>query len=138
TVRGGLGAATFREVAAEAGVSVRLVQYYFGTKAELLHTANRQVADRVSARIMKRVGSLEADSSPRHVVRAVVNEFLPSNRQRREAMLLFFAFYTAQMTDPTLARAEAGSVPKGLSGLVAREIRRAQATGDAQADLNAD
>ena len=30
TVKGGLPAATFREVAAEAGVSVRLVQYYFG------------------------------------------------------------------------------------------------------------
>jgi AcrR family transcriptional regulator len=27
TARGGLGAATFREVAAEAGVSVRLIQY---------------------------------------------------------------------------------------------------------------
>jgi DNA-binding transcriptional regulator YbjK len=30
TVKGGLASATFREVAAEAGVSVRLVQYYFG------------------------------------------------------------------------------------------------------------
>ena len=36
TLKGGLTAATFREVAGEAGVSVRLVQYYFGTKREFL------------------------------------------------------------------------------------------------------
>ncbi|MGE2771299.1 TetR family transcriptional regulator [Rhodococcus sp. 1.20] len=33
-VDGGLAAVTFQSVAAEAGISVRLVQYYFGTKRE--------------------------------------------------------------------------------------------------------
>ena len=50
TVKGGLAAATFREVAAEAGVSVRLVQYYFGTKDELLLATQRHVAERATAR----------------------------------------------------------------------------------------
>ena len=44
TVKGGLASATFREVAAEAGVSVRLVQYYFGTKDELMLSTQRYVA----------------------------------------------------------------------------------------------
>jgi TetR/AcrR family transcriptional regulator, transcriptional repressor of bet genes len=136
TVRGGLSAASFREVAAEAGVSVRLVQYYFGTKAELLHAANRQVAERATSRIMRRMAALGADAEPRQIVHAVVNEFLPTDRQSREAMLLFFAFYTAQMTDPTLARTEASSVPRGLAALIAGQIRRAQASGDAPADLD--
>ncbi len=46
TLKGGLTAATFHEVAAEAGVSVRLVQYYFGTKDELLLATQRDVAGR--------------------------------------------------------------------------------------------
>jgi TetR/AcrR family transcriptional repressor of bet genes len=136
TVRGGLSAASFREVAAEAGVSVRLVQYYFGTKAELLHAANRHVAERAAARIMRRIAALGTDAEPREVVHAVVNTFLPSDKRSREAMLLFFAFYTAQMTDPSLARAEASKVPQGLAGLIADQIRRAQSSGDAPVDLD--
>lgn len=138
TVRGGLSAASFREVAAEAGVSVRLVQYYFGTKAELLHAAHRHVAERAAARMTRRLAGLGTDAGPRAVVHAVVNSFLPSDRQSREAMLLFFAFYTAQMTDPTLARAEASKVPRGLGGLIADQVRRAQSSGDAPVDLDAE
>ena len=138
TVRGGLSAASFREVAAEAGVSVRLVQYYFGTKAELLHAANRHVAERAAARITKRLAALGSGAEPRDVVHAVVNTFLPTDRQSRDAMLLFFAFYTAQMTDPALARAEASNVPRGLAGLIADQIRVAQARGAAPVDLDAE
>ena len=42
--RAGLAAVSYRDVAAEAGVSVRLVQYYFPTKAELLADALELVA----------------------------------------------------------------------------------------------
>jgi TetR/AcrR family transcriptional regulator, transcriptional repressor of bet genes len=136
TVRGGLGAATFREVAAEAGVSVRLVQYYFGTKAELLHAANRRVAERAAARIARRVAALGADAEPRRIVHEVVHSFLPTDRQSREAMLLFFAFYTAQLTDRSLARGQAGRVPQGLTALIAEQIRRAQDNGEAPTGID--
>jgi TetR/AcrR family transcriptional regulator, transcriptional repressor of bet genes len=125
TVRGGLGAASFREVAGEAGVSVRLVQYYFGTKAELLHAANREVAQRMSARLARRVARLGADAPPRDVVAAVMKAFLPTDKQSREAMIAFFAFYTAQLTDPTLARRDASDVPRDLTTFIASQIRRA-------------
>jgi AcrR family transcriptional regulator len=138
TVRGGLSAASFREVATEAGVSVRLVQYYFGTKAELLHAANRHVAEQTAARITRRLAALGTDAEPRDVVHTVVNTFLPTDKRSREAMLLFFAFYTAQMTDPTLARAAARNVPQGLAGLIADQIRRAQPSGEVPVDLDAD
>ena len=39
-----------REVAAEAGVSLRLVQYYFGTKEELLLASMQHLAARFTAR----------------------------------------------------------------------------------------
>ena len=50
----GLHAAGMREVAAEAGVSLRLVQYYFGTKEELLLAAMQHLAARFSARAVAR------------------------------------------------------------------------------------
>ena len=52
----GLHAAGMREVAAEAGVSLRLVQYYFGTKEELMLFAMQQLAalNRATARALNR------------------------------------------------------------------------------------
>lgn len=125
TERGGLGAVSFREVAAEAGVSVRLVQYYFGTKAELLREANRQALQTMGARIAQRVlAAMDGAPSPHTVVATIAREFLPSDDESRRAILLYYAFYTAQMTDPTLRGV--GEVPRGFIDLVADQIRRAQ------------
>jgi AcrR family transcriptional regulator len=136
TARGGLGAATFREIAAEAGVSVRLVQYYFGTKADLLHAANRRVAERATPRIVQRVRRLGPDAPPDKIVRTVVRSFLPRDDASRETMLLFYAFFTEQMTNPALARGEAADIAGSISTLVANQIRRAQDAGTASSDLD--
>jgi AcrR family transcriptional regulator len=138
TVRGGLSAATFREVAAEAGVSVRLVQYYFGTKADLLHSANQYVGNRAAGRLTRRLRRLGADAPPDQIVRAIVRFFMPRDDASRETMLLFYAFYTEQMTNPALARGEAVGIPNALAVTVARQIRRAQEGGTAPIDLDAD
>jgi AcrR family transcriptional regulator len=136
TARGGLGAATFREIAAEAGVSVRLVQYYFGTKADLLHAANRRDAERATPRIVQRVRRLGPDAPPDKIVRTVVRSFLPRDDASRETMLLFYAFFTEQMTNPALARGEAADIAGSISTLVANQIRRAQDAGTASSDLD--
>ncbi len=58
----GLHATGMREVAAEAGVSLRLVQYYFGTKEELLLFAMQQLAAQFAERAMARIKKIkEAD-----------------------------------------------------------------------------
>jgi TetR/AcrR family transcriptional regulator, transcriptional repressor of bet genes len=138
TVHGGLAAATFREIAAEAGVSVRLVQYYFGSKADLLHAANQRVGERAGARILKRVRRIGADAPPEKLVRGVIREFLPLDDERREDTILFNAFYTAQLTNPALARSEAVGIPAGLATFFANQIRRAQKAGTAAADIDPD
>ena len=133
--RGGLGAVSFREVAAEAGVSVRLVQYYFGTKADLLREANRQALQTMGTRIAQRVlAAMDGDPSPREVVATIAHEFLPSDDESRRAMLLYYAFYTAQMTDHSLRGA--GEVPQGFIDLVSDQIRRAQADGTVSPGLH--
>lgn len=92
TLRGGLGAATFREVASEAGVSVRLIQYYFGTKAGLLDTTLQHVGERSIARLTKWVD--DTDGSPRAVLEAFLKSFAPVDEESRTAVLMYIALYT--------------------------------------------
>jgi len=122
TVKGGLASATFREVAAEAGVSVRLVQYYFGTKDQLLLATQQHVAQRASRRIHDRVANVP--DTPRAVLRAILTSFIPDDDESRENMLMFVALHTASLVDPTLAREEARMVPDALHTTVERQIRR--------------
>jgi len=92
TLRGGLAAATFREVAAEAGVSVRLIQHYFGTKAALLATTQEHVGERSTARLMRWIEA--TDGSARAVLEAFLKSFVPVDDESRVATLMFIALYT--------------------------------------------
>lgn len=103
TLRGGLGAATFRRVAAEAGVSVRLVQYYFGSKQGLLEATQEHVGERSIQRLMTWINA--TDGSARAVLEAFVKSFIPVDEETRMAMLMYVALYTegvvAAMGEPS-------------------------------------
>ena len=71
----GLHATGMREVAAEAGVSLRLVQYYFGTKEELLLAAMQHLAAQFSERALARIRRIKqagGPASPRDVIAAIL------------------------------------------------------------------
>lgn len=89
TLRGGLGAATFRQVAAEAGMSVRLVQYYFGTKENLLDVTQQHVGERSIARLASWIE--DTDGSPREVLGAFLKSFIPIDEESRVGMLMYIA-----------------------------------------------
>lgn len=89
TLQGGLGAATFRQIAAEAGISVRLVQYYFGTKDALLETTLQHVGERSIARLTRWIEA--TDGSPRAVLEAFLKSFIPNDEESRLAMLMYIA-----------------------------------------------
>jgi TetR/AcrR family transcriptional repressor of bet genes len=124
TVKGGLGSATFREVAAEADVSVRLVQYYFGTKDQLLLETQRHVADRSVARIRRL--QAEAGDTPRDIVRTIMRSFIPVDDESRDAMLMYVALFTAALLDPILKRKEAAEVPASMRRVFTEQLRRAR------------
>jgi len=122
TLKGGLSAATFREVAAEAGVSVRLVQYYFGGKDELLLRTQQHVAMRSVERL--RTWVLASDGTPKERLRAFMGSFVPTDDESRVAMLMYVALYTESLVDPTVARPEAANVPRTMQAAFVEELRR--------------
>ncbi|BCK67673.1 hypothetical protein Srufu_016260 [Streptomyces libani subsp. rufus] len=122
----GLHAASLREVAAEAGVSLRAVQYHFGSKhrllvdaLHLLHAENERIA---RSRI-----PFDA-TEPRGLLRAVLDEFLPVDAQRATALRVFAAYYARSLTDPDLAKVFLPA-EQPLERLVAELISVARADG---------
>ncbi len=137
----GLHATGMREVATEAGVSLRLIQYYFGTKEELLLAAMQQLAaqysDRVLARIQltKQTGS---QASPRDVIAAILTEALPADEQRRTFTLVYTAYLALSLTDPALAIKPLARNSGVVGDVITAQLRAAQAGGDMPAGLDPD
>jgi AcrR family transcriptional regulator len=137
----GLHATGMREVAAEAGVSVRLVQYYFGTKEELLLAAMQQLAAQFSDRVLRRIQQAKETAgaaSPRDVIAAILTEALPDDDERRTFTLVYTAYLALSLTDPALAIRPLARNSSIVIDVVAAQLRMAQSTGDMPAGLDAD
>ena len=137
----GLHATGMREVAAEAGVSLRLVQYYFGTKEELLLAAMQRLAtqfsDRALARI-RRMKKTEGPARPRDVIAAILTEALPADDERRTFTLVSTAYLALSLTDPALAISPLVRNSSVVIDVIAAQLRTAQAAGDMPAHLDPD
>jgi AcrR family transcriptional regulator len=101
--RDGLHAVTMRAVAEEAGVSLRLVQYYFHSKAELLHGALAHLERQSHQRWAARLAELPTPRSARAFVEAFLAEALPTDEPSRAFHLLGASYAVLAMTDPHLA-----------------------------------
>lgn len=93
----GLHHCGFREVAAEAGVSVNLVQYYFPTKEDLLLGGLVYVRGLISARFT----GLPEEPAAR--VRALLEAVLPTDEASTELYRVHAAYAALAFTDPALA-----------------------------------
>ncbi len=99
----GLHAAGMREVAAEAGVSVRLVQYYFGSKEQLLLFTMRYLAEQLGERVRARVRAAGLPPEPRTVIDAILTEALPTDEHSRVFTIVYTSYLALSLTDPALA-----------------------------------
>ena len=124
-----------------AGVSLRLVQYYFGTKEELLLAAMQYLAARFAARAaarFKEASRSEVPASPRDVIAAILAEALPADDDRRTFHVIYTAYLALSLTDPALAVAPLVKNSDAVTGVVAAQLRAAQAAGDTPARLDPD
>ncbi|MFD7662203.1 TetR/AcrR family transcriptional regulator [Streptomyces sp. NPDC059788] len=120
----GLEAASMREVAAEAGVSLRVVQYYFGSKHHLLVEALRMLHEENDRRARARMAGLYEAGDLRAVLRAVLVEFLPIDEQRALALRVFTAYFVRSLTDPATAEVflHGEQVVESLVATLIREV----------------
>jgi AcrR family transcriptional regulator len=137
----GLHATGMREVAAEAGVSLRLVQYYFGTKEELLLAAMQQLAAQFAERGLTRIRRLrktDGPASPRDIIAAIMTEALPADDERRTFTVVYTAYLALSLTDPALAITPLVRNSTAVIDVVAAHLRAAQAAGDTPVHLDPD
>ncbi|GAA0583738.1 TetR/AcrR family transcriptional regulator [Paractinoplanes ferrugineus] len=134
----GLPAATMREVAAEAGVSMRLVQYYFTTKERLIVYAFEEVAAAAGRRMRARFAALGRTPTPVEVVRTVLLEVMPYDEESHLLSRVHAAYYAAALTDPALASAAARNPQDSLENVIARQLRAGQQAGRVSPGIDPD
>lgn len=116
----GLEAVTLRHVAAEAGVSMGLVQHYFSSKDEMLLFAYECLSERAGARIT----SMVLPDDPHDRLRLVLAEMLPLDDDRVVEAHVGFAFLARSAVEPSIAAVLREGMA-WLRGFLADEIRRA-------------
>jgi AcrR family transcriptional regulator len=104
----------YRDVAAEAGVSVRLVQYYFPSKQELLLAGLEHVRRRITARIDERLDELPDPSDVRARLTVVLEGLLPVDEEGRDLTVVHHAFGALALTDPTIPASPFSAVNRDL------------------------
>ncbi|MFJ1933147.1 TetR/AcrR family transcriptional regulator [Kitasatospora sp. NPDC088160] len=149
----GLHAVTMRSVAIEAGVSVRLVQYYFDTKEQLLLAALTRLAARMGERIQERVqgriqgrveervrdraGAAGPSASPRDIVEAVLLESVPTDEESRTFHLVYTEYAVLSITDPALAGQSFLAAPNEMEDFLVGQLTAARQAGDTDPRMDA-
>jgi AcrR family transcriptional regulator len=127
--RRGLHAVGMRDVAAEAGVSLRLVQYYFETKEHLTGKFGERLAARIRA-----AGD---EPGPRAMVEALLMTALPADEESRVFHHLYTSYAVLAVTDRTLAAQPFIKDPDAAEGALTAILRQAQAADLLQPGVDA-
>ncbi|MCF1598620.1 TetR/AcrR family transcriptional regulator [Streptomyces muensis] len=124
--RRGLHAVGMRDVAAEAGVSLRLVQYYFQTKEKLLLFGLEQLAERFGERVSARVRAAGDQPGPRAMVEALLMAALPTDDESRTFHHLYTSYAVLAVHDQALAAQPFIKNPDAAEDALTELLRQAQ------------
>jgi len=130
----GLQSASMRAVAAEAGVSLRLVQYYFTTKEALLLDALGRLQGQLQARMNTWIAAAGAPPTPRTVITAILSCIVPTDAESSRIARTYNGYYTLVLSDPDVLEKHGAAQPAVLEGFLAKQIRAAQQAGDVAAE----
>ncbi len=129
-------------------MSVRLVQYYFGTKEELLLAATHELAIRYGDRALARARRMAVDQAagqdrtsppttgPRDIIAAILAEGVPRDEESRALTIVYTAYLALSLTDPALAIAPLLKDTTPLIEVIAGQLRAAQEAGDTPEHLD--
>lgn len=128
----GLHAVSMRTVAAEAGVTVSTVQYYFQTKERLLLAGLEYLADVTTRRALGRT-----PASPRDTVRTWLVQMIPADAEQRMTYTVFAAYHALALTDPALAEQPYANRSAGLERGLSDYLRAADLPPEVDPDVEA-
>ncbi|MFI9023874.1 TetR/AcrR family transcriptional regulator [Streptomyces sp. NPDC053560] len=135
--RRGLHAVGMRDVAAEAGVSLRLVQYYFETKEKLLLHGLQHLVEGFGARVAARVRAAGAEPGPRATVEALLKAALPTDEESRTFHLLYTSYAVLAVTDEALAAQPFLKNPEAAEDTLTGLLQQARDAGRTPEGLDA-
>ncbi|WP_169501814.1 TetR/AcrR family transcriptional regulator [Kribbella catacumbae] len=121
----GLEAATMRNVAAAAKISLAQVQYYFRSKDELVAAAFQHVTQLFDLKL----ATVDLSGSPRRVLRQALELWLPLDDSRARDARVWLAFSAAAATSPALKEI-AAATDNELRIAFARLLDAAAAEGE--------
>ena len=136
--RDGLHTVTMRGVAAAAGVTLRQVQYYFGSKQQLMHAALSHLEHQSMRRWSDRIGQLPTGAGNREILDAYFDEALPLTDDSRAFHIVFTAYTTLAMTDHALARQPFIDGPRRLQTEISTILATARDAGEIPAHTDPD
>lgn len=134
--REGLHAVSLRAVAAEAGVSLRLVQYYFDTKAGLMQSGLTYLEDVSNKRLKARLQSSGQSPSARHALEALFAVALPTDAESRRFHLLWTSYAMLAMTDPDISDRTFVASPNRVQKRIASLLERGKAEGEFGSEID--
>ncbi|MFE7333601.1 TetR/AcrR family transcriptional regulator [Streptomyces griseus] len=137
TVRDGLTAVTVARTAAEAGMSVGLVQHYFTAKDEMLLATFTRVNERFTARVDASVNRGEAEGRTiADMLRQALAELIPLDDARRAEFLVRLAFSGQAAHNARLATVQRETLA-GVRARVARAIDNGAECGEVAEGVDA-
>ncbi|MGW0178457.1 TetR/AcrR family transcriptional regulator [Nocardia sp. NPDC003345] len=96
----GLAAATFRRVAAEAGLNIGSVRHYFTDHESLIVAVATEVGDRMGRRLTRHAAAPgDRRAAKRHLVR-ILEELVPLDDERHREAVVLMEIIAAARTDP--------------------------------------
>ncbi|MFB8138673.1 TetR/AcrR family transcriptional regulator [Streptomyces parvus] len=136
-VRDGLTAVTVARTAAEAGMSVGLVQHYFTAKDEMLLATFTRVNERFTARVDASVNRGEAEGRTiADMLRQALAELIPLDDGRRAEFLVRLAFSGQAAHNARLATVQRETLA-GVRARVARAIGNGMECGEVAESVDA-
>jgi len=134
----GLAATTFARVAAEAGISVGLIQHYFASRDDLLVFVFVDFLRTRDQRIAQHIADGEAAQRPiREILGVALHELLPLDAQRTQELRITQHLHARALHDPGVATV-ARRADRDLEVRAATAVRNGKLCGEVADDVDPD
>lgn len=131
----GLENVSLRGIASHANISLRQVQYYFGTKDQLVQAGLSRLEEISNEAYLKNVAKLGESCTFEQTVNLIFDAALPTNDESRKFHQLWMSYSLMSLTSNPQLDAELLESPNKLEKLIFMLLKQAQIDGTLTNDL---